>query len=193
MLGRTINTALLALALVGIWFTCQENVKQRPLVAEYRRLVEAVEEIPIKDPTKIHFAQQKSEEPWTWVTRLVVPSDMRIRWDWRGATGGTHTSQQSDRVPEDYLICVRPSAVDGLKVFAAHKNGWSYADLGMHKFAAALIEHPNYLIAETKPVGEVVMVEHDQIATLCRLIITDAAIADPNLQDELRRFAKSGT
>jgi hypothetical protein len=181
---RAFELVLIVALAVGALFAWRTGQERSRLQAEYGRIVRAVGDIGVGDPSRVHLVAIDTGEPLHFAWRVHVPAGVGL--DARGRSGGGSTSwggPSSWSLHAQELFARVRLREDGgqIQVYSLFAGGSSLATAADPELTAFLRGKAGRLRVEQVGRDGVVALEPKQPAVLLRLTLPD------DLMDEARR------
>ena len=172
MILRAINLTLLVIALVGVYFALKAEAEYRPLREYHRQLAAEVGLMSVGDPEKVHIVAIPTGEPLHFAWQIYVPAGFAKQWHSRTGHGSSTSSGSSDTEPYFDLVRLRlrEQSPGNWTVWTKHRNGSS--TMGISGRELKEFEPLKSLSAQQLGVGQTVVLEEDEVATMLRLPTT---------------------
>jgi hypothetical protein len=160
---------LLVFLIGGVWAWTSGRERGR-LEADYRRLTRATGDLPIADPTKVHFRAIETGEPLHFAWRVYLPPNYQFFM--RTRTGSMSSSTASDS--REYIARVRFREDDGiLNVYEHFSGSSSRGSFGDRSLAGLLHGRWEKVLVEQLGAPNLATVEPDGSAVLLRLTLPE--------------------
>jgi hypothetical protein len=163
---RILNTLLLLIAVVGVFFAWQAHTKFEPTRREHERLTAKVGRLPIEDATKVHVLAIETKEPLDFAWQVHVPANFDWKWQTTQFQHNTSTSSGKVQASRVELVRVRFRKIDG----QWHVWNKMLGSSGVTSSSdAELLERPELLHIEQLGVGKLTAIEPDEVVTLLNI------------------------
>jgi hypothetical protein len=178
---RAIELLLMLAIAAGAYFAWRTGRERARLQTEYGRIVRAVGDLAVGDPSRVHVAAIATGEPLHFAWRVHVPAGVAL--DARGLSGGGSTSwggsSSSSVNAQDLIARVRLREEGGrMQVYSQFAGGSSLASAADPELTAFLRGKAGRLRVEQVGQGGVVALEPKRPATLLRLTLPDDLLTE---------------
>ncbi len=161
--SRILNILLLLTIIAGVYFLTQASTKYNATRDEYTRLTAKVGTLQIVDATKVHVLALETGEPLDFAWQVYVPANFNWEWQTQQFQRSTSRSTGKTQAASVELVRVRFRKIDGQWHLWNKLLGSSGATSSSD---AELLERPELLSVQQLGVGEVKVIEPDEVVTL---------------------------